>query len=213
MNMIFHTTLKNLISSFFIILLIGVGCKAQQTQIDSLGFADVLAFQAKINSEFADREESPLTEKDFEDFKTLQFFPVDLKYQIMAKFIPIENALPFEMTTTTDRKPMYRAYGTLIFELDGIACRLTVYQNLDLMKKEEYKNYLFIPFTDLTNSTETYGGGRYLDLELPLNEEVLLDFNKAYNPYCAYNYKYSCPIPPMENDLNVFIKAGVKRFH
>lgn len=213
MNIIFHTTLKNLISSFFIILLIGVGCKAQQTQIDSLGFADVLAFQAKINSEFANREESPLTEKDFENFKTLQFFPVDLKYRIMAKFIPIENALPFEMTTTTDRKPMYRAYGNLIFEVDGIACRLTVYQNLDLMKKEEYKNYLFIPFTDLTNSTETYGGGRYLDLELPLNEDVLLDFNKAYNPYCAYNYKYSCPIPPMENDLNVFIKAGVKRFH
>jgi uncharacterized protein (DUF1684 family) len=187
--------------------------QAQETHADSLAYADIHASQAKLNAEFADREESPLLDQDFENFKSLAFFPADLKYRVMAHFTPIENAEPFEMSTTTDRKPMYRVYGTLDFEIENSPCRLTIYQNLDLMKKEEYQNYLFIPFTDLTNSTETYGGGRYLDLELPLEEEVLLDFNKAYNPYCAYNYKYSCPIPPMENDLNVFIKAGVKRFH
>ncbi len=76
----------------------------------------------------------------------------------------------------------------------------------------DFENYLFLPFTDLTNGNGTYGGGRYIDLEIPKGDTMVIDFNKSYNPYCAYNGKYSCPIPPKENDLNIAIKAGVKNY-
>jgi len=169
--------------------------------------------QVRLNSEYADKEKSPLIEEDFKTFKNLDFFPIDLKYIVKASFVKNDFPVPFEMATTTDRKPVYQKYGSLYFKIDGIKCELPVYQSLSLMEKEEYKNYLFVPFTDLTNGKESYGGGRYVDLELPLDSEVMLDFNQAYNPYCAYNHKYSCVIPPKENDLPVKIKAGVKAFH
>jgi uncharacterized protein (DUF1684 family) len=72
---------------------------------------------------------------------------------------------------------------------------------------------LFLPFSDLTCGKESYIGGRYIDLKIPTSDTILIDFNTAYNPYCAYNHKYSCPIVPLENDLPVAINAGVKKFH
>jgi uncharacterized protein (DUF1684 family) len=69
-----------------------------------------------------------------------------------------------------------------------------------------------VPFTDLTCGNESYGGGRYLDIDIPEGEEIIIDFNRCYNPYCAYNEKYSCPLTPAVNDLKVEIKAGVKKF-
>lgn len=182
--------------------------KEQQAQFKAAKEA-----QYQLNLEYADKEKSPLTDKDFDTFRSLDFFPIDLKYIVKASFVKNEFPVPFEMATTTDRKPTYQKYGTLFFELDGVKCELPVYQSLSLLENEEYKNYLFVPFTDLTNNKETYGGGRYVDLELPLDPEVTIDFNRAYNPYCAYNHKYSCVIPPKENDLKVAIKAGVKAFH
>ena len=91
--------------------------------------------------------------------------------------------------------------------------QLTAYRNIDLSRLEGYRNYLFVPFTDLTNGESTYGGGRYLDLEGPLGNAVELDFNRAYNPYCAYGGAYSCPIPPIENHLGVAVRAGVLKHH
>jgi len=84
---------------------------------------------------------------------------------------------------------------------------------LDLIKKDGFEDYLFLPFSDTTNGNETYIGGRYIDCRIQKDLEWTIDFNKAYNPYCAYNYKYSCPIVPMENDLPIAIIAGVKKFH
>jgi uncharacterized protein (DUF1684 family) len=184
--------------------------KEQQVQLDAAKDT-----QYKLNLEYADKEESPLMDKDFEEFRSLDFFPVDLKYIIKASFEKNEFPVPFELATTTDRKPVYQKYGTLFFELDGVKCELPVYQNVSFIdhKNKEYRKHLFVPFTDLTNGSESYGGGRYVDLELPLDPEVIIDFNRAYNPYCAYNHKYSCVIPPKENDLKVAIKAGVKAFH
>jgi uncharacterized protein (DUF1684 family) len=94
--------------------------------------------------------------------------------------------------------------------IDSVPCRLAVYQNIDLLKRDrkKFKNYLFIPYKDKTTRNETYGGGRFLDFEIPKNATVILDFNLAYNPYCAYSHRYSCPIPPEENTLNVKIEAG-----
>ncbi|MCK5678470.1 MAG: DUF1684 domain-containing protein, partial [Flavobacteriaceae bacterium] len=89
---------------------------------------------------------------------------------------------------------------------------LEIYQNQKLILTTDYEDYLFLPFTDKTNGESTYGGGRYLDLKIPDGDTTVIDFNKAYNPYCAYNHKYSCPIPPKANQLDVEINAGVKAY-
>lgn len=116
------------------------------------------------------------------------------------------------MKTTTERLPVYDKYGTLTFELDDKTYKLSVYQSHSLRNNKKYKNYLFLPFTDLTNGNETYGGGRYIDFTIPDSDVVVIDFNKAYNPYCVYSDKYSCPIPPKENHLPIKITAGIKNY-
>ncbi len=169
-------------------------------------------FQIKMNAEFKDATKSPLKDKDRKDFKGLDFFKVDSTYVVTAKFERTPYETPFEMKTTTERLPVYVKYGIITFKLKGNDYRLNVYQNQDLMKKEGYDDYLFLPFLDDTNSEETYGGGRYIDLTAPEADELVIDFNKAYNPYCAYNEKYSCPIVPRDNYLDLKVEAGVKNF-
>jgi hypothetical protein len=173
----------------------------------------VEAFQKTINKEYANREESPLSDNDFIDFKSLEFYPINAKFAVVATFVKSENERIFRMKTTGTRTPEYIKYGELHFNIDGQNFNLNIYQNLELSKKEGYKDYLFLPFSDLTCGLESYIGGRYIDMRFPESELVLIDFNKAYNPYCAYNHKYSCPIVPLENDLKIEILAGVKKFH
>ncbi len=170
-------------------------------------------FQNTINKEYADRAESPLTDEDFKVFTSLEFFPISEQYVVKAKFIKAENEKVFKMKTTGTRLPEYVKYGTLYFTLEGRNFQLNVYQNVELTKKSGYHDYLFLPFSDLSCGKESYIGGRYIDMKLPKGDSVLIDFNTAYNPYCAYNHKYSCPIVPLENDLNSSILAGVKKFH
>ena len=169
-------------------------------------------YQQQMNLDFANPEESPLEEKDLASFQGLDFFPVDTSYIVNAEFVRTPAEPPFAMKTSTDRLPIYVKYGELYFELEGKQLKLNVYQNQELIQDPEYFDYLFLPFTDLTNGNSTYGGGRYLDMRIPDSSKVVLDFNKAYNPYCAYSGKYSCPVPPEENDLEVEIPAGVKSY-
>lgn len=175
--------------------------------------ADAEAAQKKLNQEYADPKESPLTEEDLKQFKGLDFYPIAQKYAVLAQFVKAQNEKPFKMKTSTTRLPEYVKYGELHFELDGKKLKLNVYQNVELAKKPGYEDYLFLPFSDLTCGKESYIGGRYIDMRFPKSDTVLIDFNTAYNPYCAYNHKYSCPIVPLENDLDVAILAGVKKFH
>ena len=170
-------------------------------------------FQKKLNVEFADATKSPLTEKDRTDFKGLDFFPIDKAFIVEAKFTKSKNEKSFEMKTTTDRMPLYVKYGEVSFTINGENFKLNVYQNLELIKRPGFKKHLFLPFSDLTSGNETYGGGRYIDLEIPKGKTITIDFNQAYNPYCAYNPKYSCPIVPAENELLTNVNAGVKKFH
>ena len=170
-------------------------------------------FQKTINAEYADAKTSPLMANDLETFKSLDFYPISSKYFVNAKLIKAKNEKAFEMKTSTSRKPKYIKYGTVFFTIDGAALQLNVYQDVELSKSDKYKNHLFLPFSDLTCGKESYIGGRYIDMEIPKGNSIAVDFNQSYNPYCAYNYKYSCPIVPLENDLNIAIKAGVKTFH
>lgn len=170
-------------------------------------------FQKNLNVEFADATKSPLTEKDRTEFKGLDFFPIDKAFIVEAKFTKSKNEKSFEMKTTTDRMPLYVKYGEVSFTINGENFKLNVYQNLELIKRPGFKKHLFLPFSDLTSGNETYGGGRYIDLEIPKGKTITIDFNQAYNPYCAYNPKYSCPIVPAENELLTNVNAGVKKFH
>jgi len=171
-----------------------------------------LKYQQQLNKEYANPKESPLTKKDLKAFKALDFYPIDMAYCVEAKFVRTPKEKPFQMKTTTERKPMYIKYGEVSFKVNGKECRLDVFQSLDLIKQAEYKDALFLPFTDYTSGNGSYGGGRYVDLKQPKGTTMTIDFNTAYNPYCAYNHDYSCPIPPAQNDLKVEIKAGVKEY-
>ncbi|AUC82204.1 DUF1684 domain-containing protein [Lacinutrix sp. Bg11-31] len=168
--------------------------------------------QKEQNAEFKDALKSPLTEKDRKTFRALDFFKFDSTYVVTANFKSTPNQTPFEMATTTDRKPMYVKYGELSFVLNGKDCKLNIYQNLELVKREGYEDHLFLPFIDQTNGEESYGGGRYLDTSTPKGNTMVLNFNEAYNPYCAYSPRYSCPIVPLENSLDVRVEAGVKAY-
>lgn len=169
-------------------------------------------FQRKINAEYKDASTSPLKDRDRKQFEGLDFFEYDSTYIVEALFTKTRNEKPFKMKTTTSRLPEYIKYGVLEFQLKGRTYQLAVYQNIDLIKKEGFEDYLFLPFLDETNGLESYGGGRYIDTNIPKGDTMIVDFNNAYNPYCAYNEKYSCPIVPRENYLKTRIEAGVKAF-
>ncbi|MFV8466708.1 DUF1684 domain-containing protein [Flavobacterium sp. LB1P62] len=173
----------------------------------------VAKFQKDLNTEYADVKTSPLTSEDLAVFKALDFYPATEKFFVTAKFVRTKKEKPFEMKTSTDRKPLYVKYGEVLFTIDGKELKLNVYKNIELSKKAAYKDYLFLPFSDLTSGNESYIGGKYIDLRIPKGDTIVIDFNTSYNPYCAYNHKYSCPKVPLENDLNIEIKAGVKKFH
>ena len=196
------------ILAFFFLAVLNFGFSQEKFDIDA-----VKKFQKNLNTEFADAKTSPLTPEDVKEFKALDFYPINQKFFVIAKLIKAENEKPFGMKTSTDRKPMYVKYGELHFSIDGKSFNLNVYRNIDLSKKEEYKDYLFLPFFDLTSGKESYIGGKYIDLKIPKGETIAIDFNTSYNPYCAYSSRYSCPKVPLENDLDIEIKAGVKKFH
>lgn len=168
-------------------------------------------YQDGLNKHYADQDKSPLKAKDLNFFNALDFFTIDMTYCVKAKIVLTPDAEPFEMPTTTERKPLYVKYGILHFEINGKAFQLEAYRQFS-KDKPILHNKLFVPFTDLTSGNESYGGGRYLDIDIPEGEEIIIDFNRCYNPYCAYNEKYSCPLTPAVNDLKVEIKAGVKKF-
>lgn len=149
-----------------------------------------------------------------EDKKFIHFFPVNKDYAVTAKFTKTDDSKWFTMETSGTIKQMYRVYGTAQFKIHDTLLQLNIYQSKSLLGNSEYKDYLFLPFTDLSSGNETYGGGRYIDLLLSdiKGDKINIDFNKCYNPYCAYEHGYSCPIPPKENDLIVYMKAGEKNY-
>ena len=158
-------------------------------------------------------EKSPLPEEEKASFRHLKYFKPNTGFVKEAAFERYDQAMHFFMKTTTDRLPEYSLYGRVSFRHNGKEHTLNVYQNIELVKKPGFEKHLFVPFNDKTNGKETYGGGRFLDVMETGEEKLIIDFNKAYNPYCAYNHKYSCPIPPEANNLDIKVKAGEKKWH
>ncbi len=180
-----------------------------------LSYSDeIKQFQYELNVEYNNPKTSPLTKEDLKTFKSLEFFPIDKKYQVKATLKLTPDSPIMEMQTTTTEIQLYKKFAIATFQLDGKEFNLSLYKSQDLMQNPEFYNYLFLPFNDLSNGKTTYGGGRFIDLKLPPKNTkiIIIDFNKAYNPYCAYSHRYSCPIPPKANSLNIKILAGVKAF-
>jgi uncharacterized protein len=175
---------------------------AQKSYADSIASS-----REQYKKEFLEDSRSPLKAADT---GYLRFYAPDAAYKVVASFQLTPEAKSFDMLTHSGKKKKYRLYGIATFKIHDTTQTLEIYQGIELMKQEKLKDYLFIPFTDLTNYETTYGGGRYLDLRTGdiKNGNLVIDFNKCYNPYCAYAGGYSCPIPPDANKLKVAIPAG-----
>lgn len=169
------------------------------------------AHRTKYKADFLAEARSPL---QAEDLKNLHFYEADSTYSVIASVKILTGEKIFKMPTYDGTSKEFIRYAELNFTLKGKTLKMTLYKNIALAINPAYKDLLFLPFTDQTNTKETYGGGRYIDLNSKdiKNKHITLDFNKAYNPYCAYSDGYRCPIPPEENDLAIAINAGEKLY-
>jgi uncharacterized protein (DUF1684 family) len=177
---------------------------------DELALAEIKKFQDELNQQYKSADKSPLYPKDRKRFKKHDFFNIDLKYRVVAKLDRNVSQEILQMKTSTERLAKYKKYAVATFQIEGQDYFLTLYQSMDLSRSPEYKDYLFLPFLDKTSGEESYGAGRYIDLRTTDADEIIIDFNKAYNPYCAYSNRYSCPRVPEENNLAVAIRAGIR---
>ncbi|MDG1681904.1 MAG: DUF1684 domain-containing protein [Flavobacteriaceae bacterium] len=184
-----------------------LSCKEQKRYIPNL-----TEFQKELNASFKDVTKSPLAKNDRQNFVSLDFFDFDSSYVVKAVLIPSSKDSIFNMKTNTDRMHSYNKYGKIKFKLYENYFELSVYKDNELVT-DQTDDELFLPFYDNTNGITTYSGGRYIDLKFSNDSIISIDFNKAYNPYCVYNYKFSCPIVPSENYIASEIKAGVKDYN
>lgn len=181
------------------------------------GSQDQTGYIKEINTERTDKDrymktspESPFSEHP-ETFTSLKYFPADIRYKVTATLTPLENKKPMLLSTNDGKQQQYVEYAHAEFDLDGYRNKLLILEVVDM---GPFRGKLFLAFGDETSAGETYGAGRYLDVvKVPGANTITLDFNKAYNPYCAYVDKYSCPFPPSENLLKVAIRAGEKAYH
>lgn len=152
--------------------------------------------------------ESPLTEEQKRSFTKLTFYDIDPQFKVKARLVPIENKKVREVPLTDGSKQRYIEHAHAEFELGGKTNKLLLLQAMDEVDKRNF----FLAFADATSAGETYGGGRYLNVRQDGKNSITIDFNLAYNPYCAYNPDFACPLPPKENILEIPILAGEKNY-
>lgn len=170
---------------------------------------DAAKYQKELRAFYENPETTPLSAEDKQHFKGITFFPMTEKYVAQAQYSPIANGKVIDFPTSAKKIKQYRELGTAAFTIDNKPQVLTLYVPAETIPGSE--NLVFIPFRDATSGMTSYGAGRYLELSMQdlAKEPLILDFNRAYNPYCAYSGDYNCPIPPENNTLSVKIEAGV----
>ena len=161
-------------------------------------------FRAEKDAFFKNHFQSPLSHEQKRDFNGLNYFPEDEALRLEVKAELLNDSKPMLMQTSTGGAQEYIRYGRFKIQVDGQETELTIYES---------EHGFFLPFVDSLAGTETYPAGRYLEPEALPGDRFLVDFNLAYNPYCAYNEMWSCPITPAENRVKVPIRAGEKLFH
>jgi uncharacterized protein (DUF1684 family) len=195
------------------LLLVQYGCSQSPDQSTKAQYIKAVETQrAMKDRQFRSGRNSPLTVDQMRDFRQLSYFPIDPGYRVPARFVANSEPHLFAIQTSTGEERVYVRVGRLEFQLAGRNLTLMTYQSEEEVRMKGKGGHLFVPFTDKTSGRHSYGGGRYLDIGWPQGETTIIDFNLAYNPYCAYNHNYSCPIPPRENSLPVAILAGEMTF-
>jgi len=194
--------------AFYLLLPLFLFSCSSESKVSENDFEKELASFRKSRNKKMAGNNSPIPKEKRKNFIALNFYPPNKDFQFKAKFDLIFSQEIIELQTNTDRIPQFIPFGKITFEYFNKNYVLTAYKSVDNPSDE-----LFIPFTDLSNGKNSYITGRYLDLEIPQKDSITLDFNRCYNPYCAYNPKYSCPIPPSQNHIDIDIKAGEKKAH
>jgi uncharacterized protein len=152
--------------------------------------------------------DSPLSGSQKSELKELEYYNIDPTYKVRAKMIPVEDRKMIELPMTDGTVEKYLKHSFAEFELKGQKTKLLLLQ----AAKESDKRNFFLAFADATSGEETYGGGRYLNLRQDGKNSITIDFNLSFNPYCAYNPDFACPLPPKENILELPIRAGEKDY-
>lgn len=198
--------MKQILIFIFLLCIVHGFCQSSDDYI-----SEIETYRQEYKASFLKYDESPLDSADLND---LRFFDANIEYKLDCLFELIPDTSFFDMLTYSDKVKAYRKYGTIRFKVHGKEHLLTIYQNQNHLQHPTYKDFLFLPFKDETNGEETYGGGRYIDFRVSdiQNGQIIIDFNKAYNPWCAYSAGYNCPIPPKENHLSISIFAGEKEY-
>ena len=166
--------------------------------------SDLEKIRASKNEFFANHPQSPLTPEQKREFRGLDYFDENADFHIEVKVEKFSEQKQILIQTSTGQAQTYIRYGKIKFPVNGQESELTLYAS---------NHGFFLPFVDSLAGEETYPSGRYLDPDPLPGDHFLVDFNLAYNPYCAYNEMWSCPLTPPENRLNVPIRAGEKIFH
>lgn len=202
---------SRIIIAVILLAIAGIGFYSLSSGSNDEEYRTALLAERKQKDDFMkSSEESPFgEERNF--FTGLKYFDPDLKYRVRANLQSIESKKVLLLPTSSGTENQYLEYAWVEFELDGTKNKLLL---LEVMAMGPTRGTLFLAFADETSAKETYGSGRYLEVKkVPGASTLVLDFNKAYNPYCAYAEKYECPFPPRENILKVAIRAGEKNYH
>ena len=179
----------------------------EQNTIEELpSYKDLITEHRKnVDTDMKNGDHSPIDKDSLANFEELNYFTISEDWNIRAQYTLIDTGKIFDLPTTTDRVIPMKKHGLITFTRNNKTINLFAYTYVEHPDED-----LFVPFLDATNGDLTYGGGRYVEVKYPINDSVWIDFNKAYNPYCAYNHHYSCPIPPLENTIDIVIDAGEK---
>ena len=197
--------------SFFFVLVLSI--VSQFTHAQSAWYSELIEHRKKRDEELKTEADSPIPTDEREKFTGLNYFEPDNSYSVAADFIRLKKPKSVWFATSDGKEKEYIKFATITFVLKGKTFSLAAYYSEKVRAKPGLEKHVFVPFKDLTNLVETYGGGRYLDLDEPTGNVIQLDFNRAYNPYCAYSDGYSCPKVPEENYLNIRIASGEKNLH
>lgn len=173
--------------------------------------SEIISFREKYKEDFLQNPRSPLTK---DDLKFLDFYPATVDWKLNCQCMTTKGSKPFELPTYSGVTRTYILHAIATCAYKGKKISLNLYKNITQPINPLYKNHLFLPFKDHTNGESTYGGGRYINLnETDIQNQIItIDFNKCYNPWCAYSDGYNCPIPPKENHLELSVTAGEKRY-
>lgn len=191
-------------------VLIATACKSpkEDPAIDTVKYG--LEIDQHRKDYLRDLLRDPRSPLDSSDLQYVKFFDPDVRYRCTCAYDKFEQPSPFPMATYAGTVQDYIKVGTVSCSLDDGDVNLELYQNMKMLRMPMYRNRYFLPFRDHTNGEESYGGGRYIDLKIDsiVDNKIVIDFNKTYNPWCAYSDGYACPIPPVANHIDLPIYAG-----